>query len=135
MKSDIVEDIYKILNDHIEEHRNKKFEYGNIDCGLFAVSFVKKITGDKSHYENYYKKYSSMKSLLKRLKDNGYENLKDYFDKNFKERNINFAQRGDIVMIENCVGLCNGIDSFFLTEQDGLTNIKTELCDNVWRVK
>jgi len=133
--NNIIENIYKVLNEHIEEYRNKKFKYGSIDCGLFAVSFIKKINGDSSHYENYYKKYNSMKSLLKLLKGNGYKNLKDYFDKNFKEKNINFAQRGDIVMIEKCIGICNGIESFFLTEQDGLTNIKTELCDNVWRVE
>jgi hypothetical protein len=122
----------RLLNEHIE--KPARFQWGQNDCALWCADWVRKATGQDfaSHWRG---RYSSEDELRELLLEHGYEAAEDIASDVLPEMHPAFAQRGDIVLHpQGCLGICNGILSYFLTA-DGVTTIKTANCLRAWKVR
>lgn len=123
----------ELLNEYIDISYHLKFEWGVNDCALWVGQYLEKVKVTNK-CSLYLKKYKTDLGAKRILKKNGYDSLEQLMDDNFTRRkNINFSSRGDVVYYQEALGLCNGINSFFLTEKDGLIAIPTLSCDIAWR--
>lgn len=123
-----------LLNEHIEQARKSVFQWGENDCALWSAEWVKKATGNDyaADWRGLYSTEAELQSLLSERELDLPEQIAD--EVGLPQIQITFAQRGDIVLHpQGCLGICNGLFSFFLTEQ-GLTSIPTGRCVRAWRV-
>lgn len=126
-----IENWSSILDTYLHESRHLKFKWGETDCALWCGKYVKQI-GVSNLIETFQGKYDSEFGATKILLQNGYHSLEEMMDKNFEKIEIAYSKRGDIVMWQNALGICAGINSFFLTQENGLTIVKTKLISNAW---
>lgn len=126
MKSDISR-IY------IKNSNPQTFEYGTMDCALWAFRYVKNVNGMDlySKYVGKYKTWAGGRSALRKQRDGS---LVEYLDKNFVRIDPSFASRGDLVMCRGAVGICQGTFSFFLNKKE-LAHLSTLGCRYAWKVK
>ena len=69
------------------------------------------------------------------MNDNGYSDLKEFCDKNFKVVKKNYVQRADLVMVSGALGLCLGHISYFIFPDKKLKRVTTGLIEFAWRFK
>jgi hypothetical protein len=129
---------YIILFSFIEQNKNRKFEWGKWDCCLFVCDYLNLII-DKDLAKSFRGKYSTEIGAYKQIKKQGYKHIKHMCNIIFKEnginkKNINKANRTDIILFDNAIGLCLGLKSVFLTPE-GMTFIDTYKCDICWGYK
>lgn len=91
------------LNDHIEEWRHKKFEWGKSDCGHFCLYAEKAMCGS-SRFEDWIGEYSTQKGLARLMIKMGAENLAAIFGARLNEIEPYKAQRGDFALIDTLLG-------------------------------
>jgi len=135
-------DKYKKLNEHVLNNAYKRFQWGAWDCCLFVADYLEAITG-KDYAYIFRGRYGTQKGAYKALKEQGFANIEEFCDEYFEIKSLKFAQRGDVVLFlnpsveksEQCLGLCNGELSHFLTETEGIRWIKTKHCLRAWSVK
>lgn len=122
-----------LLNEHFEEARTAAFEWGMNDCALWSADWVKKATGEDfaSAWRGRYTTEEELKALLDSM---DVSNPEAIADAHLPRMNVAFAQRGDIVMWQGCLGVCNGIASYFLMER-GVTTVKTRNCTVAWKMR
>lgn len=123
------------LIDYIEATKLKKFKWGVNDCCSFVAGAVKAMTG-VDFYKDYKGKYNDEETAMKALYDvSGYKTIAGMLNNKFEAKQINLAQRGDIVMNDQrAIGICLGSTSAFLTK-DGLIFIATHQCIKCWGVQ
>lgn len=115
------------------EWKKKKFIWGEADCALFICDYLERIKGI-DYSADYKGKYKNEIGASKQLKKNGYDNLKALADAKLKPIKPLFAQRGDIVMMNNnCIGICTGHNCFFLS-MEGLTAYPLSKITYAWKV-
>lgn len=135
-----VKDWRTYLSAHINEHREKPFVLGQHDCALWAGSCIKVTTGHDftSEIHGTYRTPEGAVRALKKVFDA--DNLKEVFSTRFSEVHIAYARPGDIVYRNSnmygfncCVGLCYGVHSFFISEDDNcLVEVPTIELDGGW---
>lgn len=94
------------------------FEYGEVDCALFAAGAVRAMTGEDPA-RAFRDKYNSMKTSLSALRKYGRGTLVDTIDDLFPEKPVAFASRGDLVFYDGSVGVCIGPVALFIGEEVG----------------
>ena len=82
------------------------FEWGKYDCCLFAGNAVLSMTGT-DHAKDFRGKYNSEEGAQELLEEKG--GLVAYLDSVLTPKEINFAQRGDVVMVTTDLGDTLGI--------------------------
>lgn len=90
------------FNSFIEENKNKTFKYGEYDCSLFVFGAINAMTG--KDYSNDIKGfYRTRKESEEFLKEKGFNNLENACTYYLGEPriNINYTQRGDVVICKN----------------------------------
>ena len=129
------------LPNFISEQKTHKFRRGKTDCVNFVLDWIKICTG-KVVFNQEYKSIKQAKEILKEF------NKKDLLDiakdiakkNNFKEINITFAQRGDVVFLKTdeelggTMGICVGEKSIFRAKK-GIEHRPTDSCDLAWRIE
>ena len=97
------------LIDITEKSRKKPFVRGKRDCGLWVCDVIKTITGVDLgvDYRGVYKNLDGAKLALKR--DGGSLYHATIKKLGLPMNNVNFAQRGDLVMLRGDEGLSLGI--------------------------
>lgn len=118
---------------YIENSNPKSFKYGTLDCALWAFKYVKTVNG-LDLYSKYVGKYKTWAGGRSALRKQGDVSLINYLNNNFEIMEMNFAQRGDLVMYKGAVGICQGKYSFFLNEKN-VAHRLTEFCGHAWRVE
>ncbi len=126
MKSDISR-IY------IKNSNPETFEYGIMDCALWAFRYVRNVNG-MDLYSKYVGKYKTWAGGRAALRKQGDLSLIDYLDNHFVSIAPSFASRGDLVMYRGAVGICQGKFSFFLNKKD-VAHRSTLICRYAWKVK
>jgi hypothetical protein len=118
------------LYDAIERFRHTPFAWGEHDCALFAANVLLAYTGEDfaTVFRGRYKSKSGAYRVLK-----PYGGLSGYITSIFKPKPIKMAQRGDLVMKDNCVGICLGRVSAFVYEVNGLVFLPTLTMDKAWQ--
>lgn len=117
------------LSAYIAEKRSEPFAWGQHDCCTFSAGAVEAITGTDPMPE-FRGKYDTALGSVRVL---GGKTLAEVLDDKFEPVPIGFAQRGDLAMFDNCVGVVAGDYGWFVSE-DGLERVKRPLWDKAWRV-
>lgn len=130
-----VEGWESLLNEHLVQARHIDFEWGINDCALWSADWVKKANGN-DFAAPWRGRYASEEELRELLTGMEIELPADIADEVGLPRiEVPFAQRGDIVLHpQGCLGICNGIASYFLMER-GVTTIRTRDCTKAWKVR
>ena len=128
-----VESWPEILNEYIDSSYEIDFEWGRNDCALWVGKYLERVKVS-THYIGFLGRYETELGAKRTLTVNGHDSLESLADYYLSRRDsIHFAQRGDIVYYEKALGLCAGINSFFLMPDKGVVAIDTQLCDIAWR--
>lgn len=113
------------------------FDWGKYDCCLFAADVVLEMTG-KDYASDFRGKYSSEIGAKRLLSKAG--GLEVVLSASFDEVEFNFAQRGDLVLVNTDIGPALGImwvnNSVWLHSPEGVklySNINDRIL-KTWRV-
>lgn len=117
------------LSAYIADKREEPFAWGRHDCCTFAAGAVEAITGQDPMPE-FRGRYDTALGSVRILEG---KKLEEVLDDKFAEVPISFAQRGDLAMLDGCVGVVSGDYGWFVAE-DGLERVKRPLWDKAWRV-
>ncbi|QEG30285.1 hypothetical protein GobsT_50890 [Gemmata obscuriglobus] len=123
----------QLLNDHIERARDLVFQWGTTDCALWCAEWVTIATGE-DFAEPWRGRYESEVELNALLVAMDLTGPADIADLALPRVAVAFAQRGDVVLWQNGLGICNGTHSHFLTER-GVTRARTRDCTAAWQVR
>lgn len=116
---------------YIAPLRDARFEWGTLDCAMFAAGAVIAVTG-ADPVEVYRGKYSSELGAAKALKKYGAGDLKSTLGTMFEERPIGRLQRGDLVWSGDAVGVCMGDYALFVGRAE--TEAGTEIAEGLIRI-
>lgn len=131
----------KILADYIEEATKKEFNWGKHDCFLWVCDWKDKATGineleNHKGFEDRGGEYNTKIGGMRRLKELLKEgDLYDLISTRLESISLTKAMRGDIMGVQNCLGICDGENSFFLMPDKGLIVWKTFKCERAWRLE
>lgn len=103
------------------------FEWGAWDCFAF-VTTERGI--DTSHMPP--RTYTGRIGAARYIKRLGFASLADLMDSLAKPKPVGFAQRGDILLIDGCLGICKGAYGLFLDEHAGRVRFPTVNCERAW---
>lgn len=120
---------------YIEDNKGKTFKYGVWDCFVFVERYYYMRTG-REYFNELKNRYTSLRGYLKVLKNEGYESVTDLMDNNFCSTSLSLAKRGDVVVYNDCLGLCDGIYSIFLNQDNNFdySFIQTNKCGSAYIV-
>lgn len=121
-----------LLNEQIEKARHTPFKWGEHDCLTWACNCLLAITG-VDYLADIRGRYKTKAGAYKLIKKQG-DSLTDCIDQHVQRVSVKMAKRGDVVMYEGAVGICFGVQSFFITENQGLAGVPTLKCEMAWAV-
>jgi hypothetical protein len=117
------------LCDYIASKRSVAFEWGVNDCCTFSAGAVEALTGVDPVPE-YRGAYSTALQSARVLDG---KTMEEVLDSKFAEVPIGFAQRGDLVLMDECVGVVAGDYAWFISEV-GLERVKRSSWEKAWGV-
>ena len=125
------------LNKYIIDAQKLPFVWGESDCCTFAAGAVIAILEDGTDYmEEFRGKYTTEKEAFKALKEFGGGTLAEVLTNKFGEPiTAAHAQRGDVVIYDNCVGVAMGRYCMFAHEEDGYRMVPSIHVDIAIRVQ
>jgi len=124
------------LNDHIEEWRHKKFEWGKSDCGHFCLYAEKAICG-ASRFDDWIGQYSSQNGFARFLVKMGLGDLATSVGARLREIKVLEAQRGDVALIDTPLGDALSLvvgDKVAAMGKDGLIFLPLMSAKKAWKV-
>lgn len=124
------------LNDHIEEWRHKKFQWGKADCAMFCLHAEIAICGS-SRFEDVVGKYRSAAGSIKVLLKIGNGQLANSIADRFDEIKVFKAQRGDLALIDTPQGDALSLvigDKVAAMGKDGLVFLPLSAAKQAWKV-
>lgn len=124
------------LNNYIAEQRGKPFQYGITDCALFACGAIMAQTGEHPAPE-FVGAYDDAESAAQALRELGAGTLKKTADRILGKSNqvaTSHAQRGDIVMWNDALGVCMGSFAVFLRPEGDYARAPRSEWKIAWRV-
>jgi len=121
----------------IRSWSEKKFAWGITDCCVFCGECIKAMTGNNPFTP--FAGYNDRQGALKTLKAKGRGTLPTTLVAVLGvPLHVSKAAAGDIVL--NCdkknpaIGLCVGVDSLFISPDDGLIYVETSTCGKVFKI-
>jgi hypothetical protein len=124
----------RLLYEHIRDAHNSEFCWGENDCALWCSDWVHKANG-MDLGSAWRGQYTSEEGLQALMQERGFALPADIANEHSRQVSVTFAARGDIVLHpQGCLGICDGISSYFLTLQ-GLTRLNTHRCVAAWKVE
>jgi len=126
------------LNEYIESVRLIPFRWGQHDCVTFVCGGILSMTGMDlfAGHDGTYRSKSGATRLVKKLAGPS-ACLVDAVNLYLPGVDVKLAQRGDVVIFASGLGLCYGLNSFFISDnnlQPGLVTVPTLSCPRAWRV-
>lgn len=109
------------------------FAWGTNDCGLFSGGAVEAMTGVHPLPE-FIGAYSDREGAALALRELGMGTLHRTFAARFPSCENAFAQRGDLVMARNAIGICMGAFGLFLGADGGFVRVPRAEFFDAWRV-
>ena len=126
------EDWPERLAGKLREWNDKPFVWGETDCVMFIVEVAQAIS-DQQITVRKQGQYTTERGALKQIKSFGAD-LAELVTLRFGEPIArNFAQRGDLLMHGNNLGICIGPAGVFRTPE-GLVYIDLSDCSRAWKV-
>lgn len=124
------------LAEYLADCTDAKFQWGKMDCALFAAGAVLAMTGSDPAAA-FRGRYRSCAGSVRALRLYGQGTLEATIDALFPEKPIGFAQRGDLVLHDGAVGVCVGADAVFVGqegERAGLVRVERRAWLRAWGV-
>ena len=123
------------LNDFLSE--DHIFNWATCNCVLFSSDAVFSITG--VDYAKKYRALKTKKGILSKFQKEFKGDITLAATLNLGEPiSVRMATRGDVVSIKleagQALGICNGANSVFLSEHDGIIRLPTLDCDKAWKI-
>ena len=110
------------------------FEWGSMDCALFACGAVEAMTGVHP-YPEFPGTYDDKIGAARALREKGKGTLEATFGQKFESIPAGFARRGDIVTEPGgAMGVCMGSYALFLAFEGGLVRKARAEFVTAWRV-
>lgn len=119
---------------YINDNKGKPFKYGVWDCFVFVSGYYKLRQG--IDYFRHLRSYTTKIGYFRVLRNNGYSSVTDLMDNNFCSNSLSLVKRGDVVVYDDCLGLCDGIYSIFLNQDNNFdySFIQTNKCGSAYIV-
>lgn len=107
----------ELLGEYLAGCEGRAFEYGTLDCALFASSAVEAMTGTDPAAD-FRGQYDSLHGSIRALRQIGNGTLEATFDARFPLIPIGFARRGDLAFVDGSVGVVVGGTAALIGETD-----------------
>ncbi len=124
------------LAEAVAAAEHKPFLWGAHDCGTFASDCEMAITGG-TLFVDVLGGYKTAMGAARRLKRAGFADIEALVADRLPEIEVNFAQRGDIVVSDSELGPVIGVmlgEIFVSPGDDGLVRHARSLARRAWRV-
>lgn len=122
------------LRAFLDASSNSIFQYGQLDCALFACGAVEAMTGVHP-YPEFPGTYDDKIGAARALREKGKGTLEATFGQKFESIPAGFARRGDIVTEPGgAMGVCMGSYALFLAFEGGLVRKARAEFVTAWRV-
>lgn len=118
------------LNACIEAWQGRAFAWGAADCCTWAAAAVEAQTGIDLMAE-FRGAYKSKTGAARALRDIGAGTLVETMDAKLERIPPAWAKRGDVVMIDGNLGICNGRDALMIGD-DGLERLPMGAATAAW---
>jgi hypothetical protein len=118
MKLERLPDWEDRLTAYIQTIADTPFEWGWNDCLMFVAGAIDAVTG-QDPADEHRGQYRSQTGAVRYLKKLGFDSPEACLDALFERVPAAFARRGDVVLAEDCAGLCMGNLALFLGENNG----------------
>ncbi|WP_310533118.1 DUF6950 family protein [Novosphingobium sp.] len=120
------------LSAYLADDGRNCFIWGESDCALFATGGAAAMTGEDrvAHFRGV---YTTRAGSARALRDLGKGTLIKTMNALWEPVRPAFAQRGDMVMVRQAVGICMGRDAIFLG-LDGFERATRAEFTHGWRV-
>lgn len=119
------------MHEALQAAHSRHFKWGQFDCALFSASILQAITGF-DYGDGIRGQYSNKRGCYEFIASLG--GLDEYLGGLFNETTVALARRGDLVRLDNALGICDGRYSLFLTIDKGLTTRPTLQCNKAWEI-
>jgi hypothetical protein len=119
-----------MLGEYLAKARAKPFRYGRTDCALFTARWVKIKTGKDLRMGI---KYQSLREGVEALRAAGYDSHIDVAAAHLPEIPPLQAQRGDIGVVNGCLGIVLG-ERIALLERRGFITVPITSIERAFRV-
>lgn len=120
------------LSDYLVSKRHLPFAYGSHDCAYFVAGAVEAMTGENPMAE-ITQTYSNEIGALRVLKNLGFDDVEQFTDSKFNSILVGFAQTGDIILHDGCLGIAVSSKAVFVTEIGYIFVDRSEWL-NAWEV-
>ena len=120
------------LSDYLISKRGLPFEYGSHDCAHFVAGAVEAITGDNP-MADITDSYDSQIGSLRVLKRLGFDDVEQFMESKFTTILVGFAQTGDVVLHDGCLGIVISSKAVFVGEI-GYTFVDRSEWSSAWEV-
>jgi hypothetical protein len=117
----------------IEAAQNRALGWGEFDCVTWAGNMTLALTGFDPIAE-FRGRYRSKAGAYRLIRETA-GTLAECVDRKLQRISVSRAGRGDVVLIDNALGVCAGVQSLFVTENHGLQGLPTLNCEAAWRVE
>lgn len=127
-----------VLDNFINEKKLEAFEWGKLDCVLFACDWCERVSGINPA-QGSYGAYDNEEDAYKHL-ESEYGGIEAGFDKYFGQISPAFRQKGDDVLCKmddyEFAGVCGARGFiFFKTENKGIRAIRNPDIISAWRIE
>ena len=128
----------KLLDDYITLKTKTPFAWGTCDCILFVCDWCEILTGINPA-EGAHGKYDTELSAYKYLKKVYGNDPASHFDKHFKRVEVNYIQKGDVVLCDlngkDTFGICGTRGLVLFKSGDGILATKLTDIKIAWRIE
>ena len=132
----------KTLTDILYQYRNKKLEYGKLDCCIFTAQVVEEYFNLDLPLWKEILTYDDYKSAIRVLRKNGIKSIEDLPTAilGTEKKPISEVKLGEPVYLVNeeglgVLGICNGMRAYFLHPEEKLVALPIDCCLYCWSVK
>lgn len=126
-----IEDWDAKLHEYLQQSQSLAFEWGQNDCATWAAKFVDIIT-QSNHAVSWIGQYTTKHEAQDYMTLRGFSNPEAIADSILDEKPIKLANRGDLLLFNGALGICEGRRAWFLTEIKGLVCVPTVACQKAW---
>lgn len=127
---------------YLSEVADLPMAWGRHDCALHAANAIRAVTGE-DHAAPYRGRYQTELGAARALRRQGFASVEAQFDALFPAIVPAFAQRGDIVLRGDAVGVCIGAEALFVGEEalagaaprDGLVRFPRAEWAKAWAIR
>ena len=89
------------LIEFIYAANQRLFSWGEFDCFIFCADAIQALTGEDVFKDYEFRgKYKSAEGAIKQFKKHGFKNIEHIWDEFLEPVHPNYAQRGDIVLLD-----------------------------------